>query len=135
MHSKYFCKNTGLTNELPRPGRDGEGKYIHPRDGPRPPGIIPAASHIYGEDGPPGGAGMTRQLEDTIDSLGTNDALRVLDAVDGTLDALRQDALSLGETPEIKELVRRIDAYKGHLDRQRSVLLAPPASPRLPQTT
>jgi len=70
---------------------------------------------------------MTRQLEDTIDSLETNDALRVLDAVDGTLDALRNDALSLGETPEIKELVRRIDSYKGHLDRQRSVLLAPTA--------
>jgi hypothetical protein len=70
---------------------------------------------------------MTRQLEDTIDTLETNDALRVLDAVDGTLDALRHDALSLGETPEIKELVRRIDAYKGHLDRQRSLLVAPPA--------
>ena len=42
---------------------------------------------------------MTRQLEDTIDTLETNDALRVLDAVDGTLDALRKDALSLGETP------------------------------------
>jgi len=68
---------------------------------------------------------MTRQLEETIDALETNDALRVLDAVDGTLDALRRDALNLGETPEIKELVRRIDAYKGHLERQRSVLLAP----------
>lgn len=70
---------------------------------------------------------MTRQLEQTIDTLGTNDALRVLDAVDGTLDALRQDALSLGETKEIKELVRRIDAYKGHLGRQRSLLLTPSA--------
>ena len=70
---------------------------------------------------------MTRQLEETIDTLGTNDALRVLDAVDGTLDALRQDALSLGETKEITELVRRIDAYKGHLGRQRSLLLAPSA--------
>ena len=76
---------------------------------------------------PRAGATMTRQLEDTIDSLEPNAALRVLDAVDGTLDALRQDALSLGETPEIRELVRRIDAYKGHLGRQRSVLLAPPA--------
>jgi len=45
--------------------------------------------------------------------------------VDGTLDALRQDAIGLGETPEIRELVRRIDAYKGHLGRQRSVILAP----------
>ena len=68
---------------------------------------------------------MTRQLEETIGTLGTNDALRVLDAVDGTLDALRQDAIGLGETPEIRELVRRIDAYKGHLGRQRSVILAP----------
>ncbi|OGS50471.1 MAG: hypothetical protein A3K65_05890 [Euryarchaeota archaeon RBG_16_68_12] len=67
---------------------------------------------------------MTRQLEDTIGSLDPNAALRVLDAVDGTLDALRQDALGLGETPEIRELVRRIDTYKGHLDRQRSAILA-----------
>jgi hypothetical protein len=67
---------------------------------------------------------MTRQLEDTIDSLAPADAIRVLDAVDGTLDALRQDAVSLGGTPEIEELVRRIDAYKGHLGRQRSILLA-----------
>jgi len=67
---------------------------------------------------------MTRQLEQTIDSLEPNAALRVLDAVDGTLDALRQDALGLGETPEIRELVRRIDAYKGHLDRQRSAIFA-----------
>ncbi len=67
---------------------------------------------------------MTQQLEQTIDSLEPNAALRVLDAVDGTLDALRQDALGLGETPEIRELVRRIDAYKGHLDRQRSSILA-----------
>ncbi len=66
---------------------------------------------------------MTRQLEDTIDSLKPDDAIRVLDAVDGTLDALRQDAISLGETPEIRELVRRIDAYKGHLDRQRTILV------------
>ncbi|TLZ70050.1 MAG: hypothetical protein E6K10_08885 [Methanobacteriota archaeon] len=69
---------------------------------------------------------MTRQLEDTIDSLRPNDALRVLDAVEGTLDALRQDALNLGETPEIRELVRRIDAYKGHLSRQRDILVTAP---------
>ena len=50
---------------------------------------------------------MTRQLEDTIDSL-------------------RQDALNLGETPEIRELVRRIDAYKGHLSRQRDILVTAP---------
>ncbi len=67
---------------------------------------------------------MTRQLEDTIDSLEPNAALRVLEAVDGTLDALRQDALGLGDTPEIRELVRRIDTYKGHLDRQRSSIVA-----------
>ncbi|OGS50866.1 MAG: hypothetical protein A3K65_04040 [Euryarchaeota archaeon RBG_16_68_12] len=66
---------------------------------------------------------MTRQLEDTIDTLEPNATLRVLDAVDGTLDALRRDALGLGETPEIRELVRRIDAYKGHLERQRPSLL------------
>ncbi len=68
------------------------------------------------------GAAMTRQLEETIDALEPTDAIRVLDAVDGTLDALRRDALILGETPEIKELVRRIDVYKGHLERQRSAV-------------
>jgi hypothetical protein len=48
----------------------------------------------------------------------------VLDAVDGTLDALRNDAVGLGDTPEIREVVRRIDAYKGHLNQQRSLLLS-----------
>jgi len=67
---------------------------------------------------------MTRQLEETIDSLAPTDALRVLDAVDGTLDALRADALDLGDTPEIRELVDRIDVYKGHLGKQRAVLTA-----------
>jgi hypothetical protein len=67
---------------------------------------------------------MTRGLEQTIDSLNRGDALRVLDAVDGTLDALRNDAVGLGDTPEIRAIVRRIDAYKGHLDQQRSVLLS-----------
>ncbi len=66
---------------------------------------------------------MTRQLEETIDTLDPNAAIRVLDAVDGTLDALRHDALGLGDTPEIRELILRIDAYKGHLARQRSELL------------
>ena len=65
---------------------------------------------------------MTRQLEETIDSLAPTDALRVLDAVDGTLDALRADALDLGDTPEIRELVGRIDVYKGHLGKQRATL-------------
>lgn len=65
---------------------------------------------------------MTRILEETIDSLRPADAVRVLDAVDGTLDALRQDALEIGDTPEVREILQRIDAYKGHLQRQRSVL-------------
>jgi len=51
----------------------------------------------------------------------------VLDAVDGTLEALRVDALVLGNTPEIQELVRRIDAYKSHLERQRSMIQKSPA--------
>ena len=67
---------------------------------------------------------MTRGLEQTIDTLNRGDALRVLDAIDGTLDALRNDAIGLGDTPEIRAIVRRIDAYKGHLDQQRSVLLS-----------
>lgn len=65
---------------------------------------------------------MTRILEDTIDSLRPTDAIRVLDAVDGTLDALRKDAIAIGDTPEIQELLRRIDSYKGHLQRQRAVV-------------
>jgi len=89
-------------------------------------GIIPAATHKYQKGGGGAGVPMTRALEETISSLRPNDALRVLDAVDGTLDALRQDALDLGQTPEIRELVQRIDAYKGHLSRQRDVLLAAP---------
>jgi hypothetical protein len=69
---------------------------------------------------------MTRILEETIDSLRSADALRVLDAVDGTLNALRKDAMEIGETAEIKEVVRRIDAYRGHLQQQRSLLAATP---------
>jgi hypothetical protein len=65
---------------------------------------------------------MTRILEETIDSLRPEDAVRVLDAVNGTLDALRGDALEIGDTPEVREILRRIDAYKGHLERQRSIL-------------
>lgn len=65
---------------------------------------------------------MTRILEETIDSLRPADAVRVLDAVDGTLDALRHDALEIGDTPEIQQILQRIDAYKGHLQHQRSVL-------------
>jgi hypothetical protein len=65
---------------------------------------------------------MTRILEETIDSLRPADAVRVLDAVDGTLDALRQDALEIGDTPEVQQILRRIDAYKSHLQRQRSVI-------------
>lgn len=68
---------------------------------------------------------MTRILEETIDSLQPTDAIRVLDAVDGTLDALRKDALQIGDTPEIREILNRIDVYKGHLQRQRSVVAAP----------
>lgn len=68
---------------------------------------------------------MTRILEETIDSLKPTDAIRVLDAVDGTLDALRKDALQIGDTPEIREILNRIDVYKGHLQRQRSVVAAP----------
>lgn len=65
---------------------------------------------------------MTRILEETIDSLQPTDAIRVLDAVDGTLEALRKDALEIGDTPEIREILHRIDVYKGHLQRQRSVV-------------
>lgn len=65
---------------------------------------------------------MTIQLEETIERLERKDALRVLDAVSGTLDALRRDAENLGHTPEMKQMVSRIEAYMGHLDHQRQRL-------------
>ena len=59
------------------------------------------------------------------DRLAPTDAVRVLDAVDGTLDARRNDALEIDDTPEIREIIQRIDIYKGHLPRQRSVFATP----------
>ena len=90
-------------------------------------GIFPAINHKYPTKCADSGVRMTRQLEETIDSLNPTVALRVLDAVDGTLEALRTDALVLGNTPEIQELVRRIDAYKSHLERQRLMIQKSPA--------
>lgn len=65
---------------------------------------------------------VTRQLEETIKTLEREDALRVLDAVSGTLETLRLDANEIGQTPELNELVSRIEAYLGHLGRQRQRL-------------
>lgn len=60
---------------------------------------------------------MTQQLEDVVRSIDPDTGARVLEAVDGTLVALRNDATSLGATPEIDEMVRRIDAYRSHVQR------------------
>lgn len=65
---------------------------------------------------------MTLQLEEAIGGLDRADAIRVLEAVNGTLVALRRDAEEIGRTREIEELVERIDTYLGHLDRQRGEL-------------
>lgn len=65
---------------------------------------------------------MTILLEETIETLNRKEALRVLDAVNGTLEALRQDAEDLGHTSEMTQMVSRIEAYMGHLRRQRQRL-------------
>ena len=66
---------------------------------------------------------MTQQLEDVVRSIDPDTGARVLEAVDGTLVALRRDATSLGATPEIAEMVRRIDTYRGHVRRALEAIL------------
>ena len=66
-------------------------------------------------NGPPNT--MTQQLEDVVRAIDPETGARVLEAVDSTLVALRRDATAIGATPELAEMVRRIDAYRGHVRR------------------
>lgn len=65
---------------------------------------------------------MTIQLEETIERLDRRDALQVLEAVNGTLEALRQDANEIGATPEMVRMISRIETYMDHLQRQKKQL-------------
>ena len=69
---------------------------------------------------------MTQQLEDVVRAIDPETGARVLEAVDGTLLALRRDATSLGTTREITEMVRRIDAYRTHVRRALDEILSHP---------
>ncbi len=69
---------------------------------------------------------MTQQLEDVVRSIDPDTGTRVLEAVDGTLVALRKDATSLGATREILEMIRRIDAYRAHVRRALEEILVQP---------
>ncbi len=60
---------------------------------------------------------MTQQLEDVVRAIDPETGARVLEAVDSTSVALRRDATAIGDTPELAEMVRRIDAYRGHVRR------------------
>ena len=67
---------------------------------------------------------MTQHLENVVRTLDPETGTRVLEAVDGTLGALRSDAISIGATPELAEMVQRIDAYREHLRRAVEEILA-----------
>jgi len=69
---------------------------------------------------------MTQQLEDVVRTIDPETGVRVLEAVDGTLVALRRDAAGIGATPELAEMVQRIDAYRAHLRRAVEAMLARP---------
>lgn len=62
---------------------------------------------------------MTLQLEEAIGRLARQDALMVLEAVNGTLEALRRDAHEIGGSAEVEAVVSRIETYLGHLEEQR----------------
>ena len=66
---------------------------------------------------------MTQQLEEVVRAIDRKTGARVLEAVDGTLVALRKDAIALGGSPELNEMVRRIDAYRAHVRRALGEIL------------
>jgi hypothetical protein len=49
---------------------------------------------------------------------------QILVAVRGTLVALRNDVATLNTTAETREVLRRIDAYLGHVESERARLAA-----------
>lgn len=65
---------------------------------------------------------MTQELETFVRQLDSDTAGRILVAVRGTLEALRRDVASLNATAETREVLRRIDAYLGHVDSERARL-------------
>ena len=65
---------------------------------------------------------MTQELENFVRRMDAGTADQILVAVRGTLVALRDDVATLRATPETREVLRRIDAYLGHVDTERSRL-------------
>lgn len=67
---------------------------------------------------------MTQELESFVRRMDPNAASQILVAVRGTLIALRDDVAFLNDTAETREVLRRIDAYLGHVDSERARLAA-----------
>ena len=67
---------------------------------------------------------MTQELENFVRRSDPGTAAQILVAVRGTLQALRTDVAALNTTPETREILRRIDAYLGHVDSERARLAA-----------
>lgn len=65
---------------------------------------------------------MTQELDAFVRQLDSDTAARILVAVRGTLEALRRDVASLNATAETREVLRRIDAYLGHVESERARL-------------
>ncbi len=65
---------------------------------------------------------MTQELENMVRRMDPETASQILVAVRGTLTALRTDVATLNDTPETQEILRRIDAYLGHVESERSRL-------------
>lgn len=67
---------------------------------------------------------MTQELETFVRRMDSDTASQILVAVRGTLEALRRDVATLNATAETREVLRRIDAYLGHVDSERARLAA-----------
>ena len=67
---------------------------------------------------------MTQELESFVRSMDADTADQILVAVRGTLVALRNDVATLNATAETREVLRRIDAYIGHVESERVRLAA-----------
>ncbi len=67
---------------------------------------------------------MTQELQDSVRRMNPETASDVLTAVRGTLVALRDDVAALATTPKTREVLRRIDAYLGHVDAERARIAA-----------
>jgi len=65
---------------------------------------------------------MTQELETMVRQMDPETASQILVAVRGTLVALRTDVASLNVTAETREVLRRIDAYLGHVESERTRL-------------